>query len=117
MDVGIPITIKDGRVCFQPATTARMIIFNRLILIPSLRVLHPSFVEVCTEIGNDSVIIKGYYTAKRKYYIEIHDLVNKTQKQLRQLDSIEDAEPWIEQYVPKNLVDYVIKILSYRGVY
>jgi len=117
MSVGVPIEIKDGKICFAPAQTARMIIFNRIILIPSLKVLHPSFVEVCIEMGNDTVVIKGYYTGRKKYYIEIYDVMNNTRKVLKQLDDIEDARPWIEQYIPKHLTEYIIKILSYRGVY
>jgi len=74
----IPIFFYRGKVCYLDAGSRRDQSANMLILLPSMRIVHPvKHYQMCYDIGDDVLGIKYYESNAGVPYLEIYDLREK----------------------------------------
>jgi len=71
----IPIFFYKDKVCYLDAGSRRDQSANMLILLPSLRIVHPiKHYAICHDIDDDIIAIKFYESNAGVPYLEIYDL-------------------------------------------
>jgi len=75
----LPLYFRNNDVCYGLAGSAYDMRENWVVLVPSLRMMHPSrTIVVCMPIGDDRVAVKRYKTARGNYKVEIFDMQKRT---------------------------------------
>jgi len=103
----LPLYFRGNDVCYGLAGSAYEMRENWVVLVPSLRMVHPSrVVVVCAPIGEDKVAVKRYRVAGGHYVIEIFDLQKRSLIEV--LDRIDEKEIFdiLKQY---GFSDHLIK--------